>query len=182
MSEKHRQLNLLKWLTIALCLKLVFLNVFPYAFYVQQLLIYFACMKSLSYFKGKTLAKHYIFIGFILLITNIVTSHLLTITWHLVLTVIVDLLIILEFGKIIVEIEKHYNILGSTHRIMKKYMWIVLSVSACWTFLMNIEYDAMVSLLIVGAVLILIANIRLLFHFRSLKKDIKLAMRVVMYS
>ncbi|MEY9976720.1 hypothetical protein [Lysinibacillus sp. RC79] len=47
---------------------------------------------------------------------------------------------------------------------------------------MNIEYDAMISLLIIGAVLILIVNLRLLFHLRSLKKVIKSTMHVVMYS
>ncbi|MGE7694222.1 hypothetical protein ACQKNC_08870 [Lysinibacillus sp. NPDC094177] len=180
LAEKQRQLKLLKWLTIALSLKLVFLNVYPYVFYVQQILIYLAFMKSLSYFKGKSLIKKYIFLGIILLIANIVTSNLLSITWHLVLTVSVDLLIILEFGKILVEIERRNNMLESTARIMKKYMWIVLCVTASWTFIVNIEYDAMVSLLIVGAVLILIVNLRLLFHLRSLKKNIKLTMRVVM--
>ncbi|MCL1694297.1 MULTISPECIES: hypothetical protein [unclassified Lysinibacillus] len=181
-AEKQRQLNLLKWLTIALSLKLVFLNVYPYAFYVQQLLIYLAFMKSLSYFKGQSLVKKYIFIGIILLIANIVASNLLSITWHLVLTVSVDLLIILEFGKILVEIERQNNLLGSTARIMKQYMWIVLCVTASWTFLMNSEYDVIVSLLIVGAVLIFIVNVRLLFHLRSLKKNIKSKMRVVMNS
>ncbi|KOP80860.1 hypothetical protein AMS59_03780 [Lysinibacillus sp. FJAT-14745] len=179
MAEKHRQLKLLKWLTIALFLKLVFLFVYPYVFYVQQLLIYLAFMKSLSYFKGKSLAKHFIFIGLILLIANIVSFPM---TWYLVLSVSVDLLIILEFGKILVEIEKQYNMLDSTAKIIKQYMRIVLCVTASWTFLMNIKYFEMVSLLIIGVVLIVIVNLRLLFLLYSLRKSIKSTMRVVMYS
>lgn len=181
-EEKQQQLKLMKWLTIALVLKLVYLDVFPGAYYVQHLLVYAAFFKSLSYYDGVSHALHYIRIGFGLLLVNMLFEGLFTYYWLLILTAAIDLLIIYEFFKITRGIEEQCKPLGSTARIMKKYMWLAISVIASWTFLMNLEYFSQMVLLFIGAVILLGINVRLLFHLHGLKKHIKSTAHFVTYS
>ena len=150
-EEKKRQFQLLKWLTIALVLKLVYLDVFPGAYYVQHLLMYVAFYKSLSYYEGVSHAKHYIWIGFGLLL-------------------------------MIRVIEEECKPVGSTARIMKKYMWLAITVIASWTFLMNLDYFSQMVLLFMGAVILFGINVKVLIHLRSLKKHIKSTMHFVTYT
>lgn len=180
--EKQWQLNLLKWLTIALVLKLIYLDVFPGASYVQHLLMYVAFYKSLSYYNGVSHAKRYIQFGFGLLLVNMLSDGLFLHYWYLILTAAIDLLIVYEFFKIIHVIEEDCKAVGSTPRIMKKYMWLAISVISSWTFLMNLEYSSQMMLLLIGAVIMLGINVRLLFHLRRLKKYIKATLHFVTYS
>lgn len=180
--EKQRQLNLLKWLTIALALKLVYLDVFPGASYVQHLLMYLAFYKSLSYDNGPSLARRYIQIGFGLLLVHVLTDGLFSHYWLLILTAVIDLLIVYEFFKIIQVIEEECKQVGSTTRIMKKYMWLAVLVIISWTFLMNVDYSSQMVLLIIGAVILFGINIRLLLHIRRLKKQIRATLHFVTYS
>lgn len=177
MDEKYRHLEFLKWLSIALCLKLVLLNIVPFAFYIQQFLFYSALFKSLSYFKGKTLAKNLIFIDIGLLFVNLLPINIVLSTWQLVITMIVELFIILEFGKIVAEIERQYKALQTTSRILTMYQWLVLGVAAGWTFIMNVDYFSMIIFVSIGAILLFIANVRLLFHLQRIRKSIKFTMK-----
>lgn len=180
--EKQRQLHLMKWLTIALVLKLIYLDVFPGASYVQHLLMYVAFYKSLSYYDGVSHAKRYIQIGFGLLLVNMLTDGLFLHYWLLILTAAIDLLIVYEFFKMIRVIEEDCKAVGSTPRIMKKYMWLAILVISSWTFLLNLEYMSQMMLLLIGAVIMLGINVRVLFHLRQLKKHIKARMHFVTYS
>lgn len=180
--EKQRQLNLLKWLTIALVLKLVYLDIYPGASYVQHLLMYVAFYKSLSYDNGPSLAKRYIQIGFGLLLVQVLSDGLFSHYWLLILTAAIDLLIVYEFFKIIQVIEEECKQVGSTTRIMKKYMWLAVLVIISWTFLMNVDYFSQRVLLLIGAVIMLAVNVRLLIHLRGLKKQMKATMHFVTYS
>lgn len=181
-EEKQRQLKFLKWLTIALVLKLIYLDVFPGAYYVQHMLMYIAFLKSLSYYEGVSFAKHFIRIGFGLLLVNMIFEGLLLHYWMLILTAAIDLLIVYEFFKILRAIEETHKAVGSTTRIMKKYMWLAIIVIVCWTFLMNLEYFSQMVLLLIGAVIMLGINMRLLLHLRLLKKHIKATLHYVTYS
>ncbi|MFJ7734696.1 hypothetical protein ACIQ2D_00025 [Lysinibacillus sp. NPDC097287] len=181
-KEKQRQLKLMKWLTIALVLKLIYLDVFPGAYYVQHLLMYVVFFKSLSYYNGVSHAKHYIRVGFGLLLVNMLFEGLFVHYWLLILTAAIDLLIVYEFFKIIRAIEDECKLVGSTARIMKKYMWLAISVMISWTFLMNLEYFSQVVLLIIGAIILFGINVRLLIHLRRLKKHVKSTMHFVTYT
>ena len=180
--EKQRQFNLLKWLTIALVLKLVYLDVFPGASYVQHLLIYLAFYKSLSYHQGPSLARRYIQLGYILLILQLLLDGMLSHNWLLILTSAIDVLIVYEFFKIIRVIEEDGKQVGSTVRIMKNYMNFSVLVITCWTFLMNVDYSTQMGLVIIGAVILLCLNVRLLVHIRHMKKQIKSTLHFVTYS
>lgn len=181
-EEKQRQLKFMRWLTMALVLKLIYLDVFTGAYYVQHLLMYVVFFKSLSYYDGVSNAKHYIRVGFGLLLANMLLDSLFTHYWLLILTAAIDLLIIYEFFKMIRAIEEECKAVGSTARIMKKYMWLAISVIISWTFLMNLEYFSQIVLLFIGAVILLGINVRLLLHLRLLKKHIKSKMHFVTYS
>lgn len=181
-EEKQRQLKLMKWLTIALVLKLIYLDVFPNAYYGQHLLMYAAFIKSLSYYNGVTRAEGYIRIGYGLLLVNMLSEDLLAHYWLLILTSAVDLLIIFEFLKILQVIEEKLKVVSHTAHIMKKYMWLAIGVIVSWTFLMNLEYFSQMVLLFIGAVILLGINVRLLIHLRRLKKHVKSTMHFVMYS
>ena len=180
--EKQRQFNLLKWFTIALSLKLVSLDVFPGASYVQHLLMYLAFYKSLSYHQGPSLARRYIQLGYILLFLQLLLDGMLSHYWLLILTESIDVLIVYEFFKIIRVIEEDGKQMGSTVRIMRNYMSISAFVIICWTFLMNVEYLTQMVLLIIGAVILLCLNVRLLVHIRRMKKQIKSTLHFVTYS
>lgn len=182
LEEKQRQLKLMKWLTIALVLKLIYLDVFPNAYYIQHLLMYSAFFTSLSYYDGVSHAKYYIRAGFGLLLVNMFFEGLFVHYWQLVATAAIDLLIIYEFFKIIRAIEDECKPVGSTAHIMKKYMWLAISVIISWTFLMNLDYFSQMVLLIIGAVILSGVNVRLLIHLRRLKKHVKSTMHLVTYT
>ena len=181
-KEKQRQINLLKWLSIALILKLVYLDVFPGASYVQHLLTYLAFYKSLSYHPGPSLAKRYIQIGYVLLLLQLFLDGMFWHYWLLILTVAIDVLIVYEFFKMIRGIEEEEKQASSTVRIMKTYMSLAVLVILSWTFLMNVDYFSQIVLLVVGAVILFAINLRLLIHIRSLKKQIKASLHFVTYS
>ncbi|MFJ7952766.1 hypothetical protein ACIQZG_14675 [Lysinibacillus sp. NPDC096418] len=181
-EEKNQQVKFMKWLTIALVLKLVYLDVFPGAYYVQHLLMYFAFMKSLSYFDGVTHAKGYITIGFGLLLVNMLSEDFFMQYWLLIFSASIDLLIIFEFFKILKIIEEKLKVVNHTTRIMKKYMWLAIGVIVSWTFLMNLEYFSQMVLLFIGALILFGINVRLLIHLRHLKKHVKSTMHFVTYT
>ncbi|WP_409368990.1 hypothetical protein [Lysinibacillus sp. 38-6] len=177
--EKQRQLKLLKWLTIALFLKLILLNMFPYAPYLQQLLSYGALLKSLSYFDGKTLAKRFIVIALVLVMVSLVSAHTLISYWLLIFTGIIDLLILLQFGHILLAMEQRNHLRVTTTDFMKKYKWVVVVVLASWTFLMHLMYVEQMILLFIGALLICFMNIAFIIHVRNIAKQIKSTMHFV---
>lgn len=180
--EKQRQVNLLKWLTIALALKLVYLDVFPGASYVQHLLIYLAFYKSLSYHQGPSFAKRYIQLGYVLLFLQLFLGGMFLHYWLLILTTVVDVLVVYEFFKIVRVIEEEGKQVGTTVRIMKNYMSLAVFVIISWTFLMNVTYLSQMVLLIIGAVILFGINVRFLLHIRRLKKQIKATLHFVTYS
>jgi len=181
-QEKQQQLKLLKWLTTALILKLILLNIFPYAFYLQQLLSYGALLKSLSYFDGKTLAKRFIVIALVLVMVPLVSADTLISYWLLIFTGVIDLLIILQFGNILLAIEQRNNLRATTTDFMKKYKWVVVVVLASWTFLMHLIYVEQMILLFIGALVLFFANIALIIHVRKKSKQIKSTMHFVIFA
>ncbi len=84
-----------------------------------------------------------------------------------------DLLIIMEFCKILVSLEQRYNAHGPTARVLKKYVIIVFAVIVSWTMLSNLPRDWQIGLLVLGAFLLFVVNIRLFFHVLSLRKHVK---------
>lgn len=181
-QEKQQQLKLLKWLTIALILKLILLNIFPYAFYLQQLLSYGALLKSLSYFDGKTLAKRLIVIALVLVMVPLVSADTLISYWLLIFTGVIDLLILVQFGHILLAMEQRNNLRATTTDFMKKYKWVVVVVLASWTFLMHLIYIEQMILLFIGAIFLFFMNIAFIIHVRNVAKQIKSTMHFVIFA
>ncbi|MFJ7667102.1 hypothetical protein ACIQXI_08330 [Lysinibacillus sp. NPDC097195] len=181
-QEKQQQLKLLKWLTIALFLKLILLNIFPYAFYLQQLLSYGALLKSLSYFDGKTLAKRLIVIALVLVMVPLVSADTLISYWLIIFTGVIDLLILLQFGQILLAMEQRNNLRATTIDFMKKYKWVVVVVMASWTFLMHLIYIEQMILLFIGALLLFFMNIAFIIHVRNVAKQIKSTMHFAIFT
>ena len=106
------------------------------------------------------------------LMSTFFSSHLLF-YWSTVLIQGIKLLIIMEFGKILLSIEQKHDIQGSTTRVMKKYIAITFAVIISWTLLMNVTNDWQMGLLFLGALLLLAVNIRLFLHVLALRKHVK---------
>lgn len=181
MSESKQQVKLLQWFAVALFFQFIYLNVFKYANLLQDILVYGAYLKSLSFYKEKTPISKYMACAMILaLMSTFFTSHLLF-YWSTVLIQGIKLLIIMEFGKILLSIEQKHDIQGSTTRVMKKYIAIAFAVIISWTLLMIVTNDWQMGLLFLGALLLLAVNIRLFLHVLALRKHVKNKSFVVTY-
>lgn len=181
MSESKQQIKLLQWLAVALFFQFIYLNIFKYANLLQDILVYGAYLKSLSFYKEKTPIKTYMTCAMILtLMSTFIFSHLFF-YWSTVLIQGLDLLIIMEFGKILLSIEQKPHAQGPTRRVMKKYIAIAFAVIISWTLLMNVTGDWQMGLFFLGALLLLAINIRLFFHVLALRKHVKSKSFVVTY-
>jgi len=181
MNETKDHVKLLQWFAIALFLQLLYLNVFKYVNILQDILVYGAYIKSLSYSRQVTPVKKYIVIAIVLALVSNIFSQQLLFYWSTVFIAGIDLLIIMEFGKILVSLEQRYNAHGPTARVIKKYVIIVFAVIVSWTMLSNLPRDWQIGLLMLGAFLLFAVNIRLFFHVLSLRKHVKKRSFVVTY-
>lgn len=114
------------------------------------------------------------------LMSTFFSSHLLF-YWSTVLIQGIDLLIIMEFGKILLSIEQKHDAQGPTTRVMKKYIAISFAVIISWTLLINVTSDWQMGLLFLGALLLLAVNIRLFLHVLALRKHVKNKSYIVTY-
>ncbi|MEK5231595.1 hypothetical protein MHB42_07430 [Lysinibacillus sp. FSL K6-0232] len=178
MADKCQQLQLLKWLLIALGCKLVLLNMIPFAYCLQQLIFYGACIKAFTYCPRKTWMNYLLISDMVLLIMYILRMTTFTGTWYFVLSILIELLIILELSKTVAAIEQRYYGQASTPRIMKSYQWLVLVVAASWTFLMNIDSFTASIIVLIGVMVLLAVKIRLFLHIHDVRKYIKVATHV----
>jgi len=181
MNETKGHVKFLQWFAIALFLQLLYFNIFKYVNILQDILVYGAYLKSLSYSKKVTPVKKYIGIAIVLALVSNIFSQQLLFYWSTVFIAGIDLLIIMEFGKILVSLEQRYNAHGPTARVLKKYVIIVFAVIVSWTMLSNLPRDWQIGLLVLGAFLLFVVNIRLFFHVLSLRKHVKKKSFVVTY-
>lgn len=181
MNETKEHVKLLQWFAIALFLQLLYLNSFTYINILQDILVYGAYLKSLSYCKKATPVKKYIVIALVFVLVSNIFSTQLLFYWSTVFIAGMDLLIIMEFGKILVALEQRYNAYGPTARVLKKYVIVVFAVLISWTMLSNLPRDWQIGLLVLGAFLLFVVNIRLFFHVLSLRKHVKKKSFVVTY-
>ncbi|WDU81077.1 hypothetical protein [Lysinibacillus sp. G01H] len=181
MSESTQQVKLLQWLAVALFFQLIYLNVFKYANLVQDILVYGAYLKSLSFYKEKAPIKTYMACALMITLMSTIFSFHLLFYWSTVLIQGIELLIIMEFGKILLCIEQKHDVQGTTTRVMKKYIAISFAVIISWTLLMNVISDWQMGLLFLGALLLLAVNLRLFLHVLALRKHVKSKSFVVTY-
>ncbi|WP_341302438.1 hypothetical protein MHB44_08845 [Lysinibacillus sp. FSL H8-0500] len=177
-DNRHQQLQFLKWLLIVLGCKFVLVNMIPLTYCLQQFIFYGACIKIFTYCQRKTLMKYLLIGDMVLMIMYLLPMTTLTSTWYFVISMLIELLLIMELSKTVAEIEKRYYVQASTPHIMKSYQRVVLVVAASWTFLMNSDNSFVYLLILVGGILLFAVNIRLFLHIRSVRKYIKLTTHV----
>lgn len=76
MSESKQQIKLLQWLAVALFFQFIYLNIFQYANLLQDILVYGAYLKSLSFYKEKTPIKTYMSCAMILTLMSTFIFHI----------------------------------------------------------------------------------------------------------